>query len=1119
MDTKYTFTHPGECDFMPQRLMEAIYADILSRLRLDDPEKREQFLAMDRRDADKLIYKTYCDVSSHASPAIMRIVEREGQGDPNAWIGPFMERLVSNIYDSMKELETENGKDILGPAPKALDDLPCLEQVLSSAGFLQEIIEREWIEANSLRYLKVIGTINAYDFRYLRDDCPDLMMLDLTDALIVDYEGEEGTDPNITYYDSLEIPLGAFCYGKYRNGKAGHQSLNIILFHEDTYMIQRGAFMGCSKLTNVFLPDKMEILDEKAFMSCESLEYVYLGGTRLIKNGAFNGCRNLKDIVCPGNPPMLGNPNQSPDMRRFATPIFTPHESVELGPGMNIRAVEVPEDKISTYEKTDWKDVSPILSGEFHGRDLFETNLEIQIEWMAERDGRMAMWDIITAAVCNDDGSFSDSAQETIMGLLRDSLILDHEDFHHVLQNSDLERSAKVLGKMNEDELKKFFQELHSAITKEGINDERIRIMYQALSSFDIDKYEDLLGDAMETYFPSPSEGTDEKGNVDEKGEIEETLADETEEENDTPMTGEEILQALEEDPDAKDIHDFIERDSISSKLAWNFILKEEPKSAADLKALLDRVRDQFMTVPGSKPSVNDIEIRKAKIGMILLAAVADGNMNDKEKEAVNQIINSFEYRVPDPDYAAIFDEYKGEKAIDVLMTAKYGERLRLVNSIDYVFNVDGPLNQKETDLMLILLHRLEIQPKDTDLDLDAYGLGQTDHQALEEEGQPAGQENTEDVNETEEEIELSADEEIKVEEQPVKEAPGAAAEGWACPACGHTGNQGKFCSECGTKKKNQEEATPIAIDSGVSAKDASSSSASIPAPQVSAAAEDTSTQIHAKRKAKIWYCFDQQYVDLGGKRGARFQTRIEVSNCMDIECKCLAWLFNANGYPVMDKNGLFRASNGQACASVSFKPTDNHANIDLQIDFPYEEFHIKGENVPCYVTLQVYCLDSKEFISPVFNHSFHFTYWQKSDYPAFKDIQYDDYDSKELRITVKFADNPPVKTPGEVRVWFHHKDGTTRYAYDKHYRDTNNHHCVSVNRRFTSDPGSLLSNGIILSIPYSALHLTFSSTWELKFKVGIHFNGAEEWLLSDLVSFKVEVSKGLLSTKYRLIK
>ena len=42
-------------------------------------------------------------------------------------------------------------------------------------------------------------------------------------------------------------------------------------------------------------------------------------------------------------------------------------------------------------------------------------------------------------------------------------------------------------------------------------------------------------------------------------------------------------------------------------------------------------------------------------------------------------------------------------------------------------------------------------------------------------------------------------------EEQPAEEAHEHAAHGWTCPECGHQGNTGKFCEECGAKQPTGE--------------------------------------------------------------------------------------------------------------------------------------------------------------------------------------------------------------------------------------------------------------------------------------------------------------------------
>ena len=50
--------------------------------------------------------------------------------------------------------------------------------------------------------------------------------------------------------------------------------------------------------------------------------------------------------------------------------------------------------------------------------------------------------------------------------------------------------------------------------------------------------------------------------------------------------------------------------------------------------------------------------------------------------------------------------------------------------------------------------------------------------------------------------------EEQSEEEQPEEEVHEHAAQGWTCPECGHEGNTGKFCEECGAKQPTGAAAT-----------------------------------------------------------------------------------------------------------------------------------------------------------------------------------------------------------------------------------------------------------------------------------------------------------------------
>lgn len=83
---------------------------------------------------------------------------------------------------------------------------------------------------------------------------------------------------------------------------AGCSNLKEINLAAGIQRIGYGVFEACTSLTEIFIPDSVEIIDEKAFKDCTSLETVHLGnGIKQIAAQAFEGCKSLKNIVIPDN--------------------------------------------------------------------------------------------------------------------------------------------------------------------------------------------------------------------------------------------------------------------------------------------------------------------------------------------------------------------------------------------------------------------------------------------------------------------------------------------------------------------------------------------------------------------------------------------------------------------------------------------------------------------------------------------------------------------------------------------------------------------------------------------------------------------------------------------------
>ncbi|MDP4239248.1 MAG: MBG domain-containing protein [Bacteroidota bacterium] len=142
--------------------------------------------------------------------------------------------------------------------------------------------------------LKIKGTIDARDFKAMRDDMPLLAVLDLSGATIVAYTGDKGTagTTDITYPDN-EIPQFAFSDPVYQTGKKTLSSIKMPL---STTSIGSYAFIDCSGLTGKLdIPSLVTIIGGQAFSNC-----IGLSGTLTIPSlvttigeNTFHGCNGL----------------------------------------------------------------------------------------------------------------------------------------------------------------------------------------------------------------------------------------------------------------------------------------------------------------------------------------------------------------------------------------------------------------------------------------------------------------------------------------------------------------------------------------------------------------------------------------------------------------------------------------------------------------------------------------------------------------------------------------------------------------------------------------------------------------------------------------------------------
>jgi len=166
-----------------------------------------------------------------------------------------------------------------------------------SAGLLGSTLSKQ--DLDSISELAIKGTIDARDFRVMRDSMPNLKKIDLSKAKVLAYEGYSGTLPfdfEKKIYLANTIPANAF-YKVWSDTMLTSiilsdsivsidelafnncSNLQSVTFPAELRNIGNMAFNQCQKLSSIKLPAKLERIDSYAFENCESIDSLYISST------------------------------------------------------------------------------------------------------------------------------------------------------------------------------------------------------------------------------------------------------------------------------------------------------------------------------------------------------------------------------------------------------------------------------------------------------------------------------------------------------------------------------------------------------------------------------------------------------------------------------------------------------------------------------------------------------------------------------------------------------------------------------------------------------------------------------------------------------------------------
>ncbi|MDD5183671.1 MAG: leucine-rich repeat protein [Paludibacter sp.] len=181
-------------------------------------------------------------------------------------------------------------------------------------------------ELSSVINLKLSGTIDARDFKTMRDRMPKLTFLDLSEVSIAAYNGSEGTASWITVYPANKIPEYAFSQGNIHQNYSlatvklpstitviGDYAfylsgaLTDIVIPNTVTNIGNTAFGYCNALVNVTLPTNLSSIGNSTFMGCGFSGILIPNSVKTIGTNGFGSCKNLKSVDIPNSVTSISN--------------------------------------------------------------------------------------------------------------------------------------------------------------------------------------------------------------------------------------------------------------------------------------------------------------------------------------------------------------------------------------------------------------------------------------------------------------------------------------------------------------------------------------------------------------------------------------------------------------------------------------------------------------------------------------------------------------------------------------------------------------------------------------------------------------------------------------------
>lgn len=191
---------------------------------------------------------------------------------------------------------------------------------VTSAGTLTALLTSE--EKTTITHLTVTGNINAQDVRCMRNEITNLAVLDLSQTVIQEYTGSNGTASGTVTYPANEMPAYSFFNSVTESSNTSLTSINFpqsmtsvgeyacnkcselieLQFYNNLKEIKGHAFGYLNKITSLTLPNSLEIIGGSSFWFSSSIvNLVIPNSVTSIGSFAFAGMYNVETITISNN--------------------------------------------------------------------------------------------------------------------------------------------------------------------------------------------------------------------------------------------------------------------------------------------------------------------------------------------------------------------------------------------------------------------------------------------------------------------------------------------------------------------------------------------------------------------------------------------------------------------------------------------------------------------------------------------------------------------------------------------------------------------------------------------------------------------------------------------------